>query len=127
MTWSFSARKATFARRKLLPSLYQLEKAGQLNPDTRIIGVGRADWDKAAYTKVVREALETFMKETIDEGLWDTLSAHLRIFVISMSMTLLHSTVSARCWIKKIVSPLTTLPCRPALLAQFAKGLARQN
>ena len=37
----------------------ELEKAGQLNPDTRIIGVGRADWDKAAYTKVVREALET--------------------------------------------------------------------
>ena len=69
--------KGDLARRKLLPSLYQLEKAGQLNPDTRIIGVGRADWDKAAYTKVVREALETFMKETIDEGLWDTLSARL--------------------------------------------------
>ncbi|XPE47343.1 hypothetical protein ACNKHO_11635 [Shigella flexneri] len=69
--------KGDLARRKLLPSLYQLEKVGQLNPDTRIIGVGRADWDKAAYTKVVREALETFMKEKIDEGLWDTLSARL--------------------------------------------------
>lgn len=69
--------KGDLARRKLLPSLYQLEKAGQLNPDTRIIGVGRADWDKDAYTKVVREALETFMKEKIDEGLWDTLSARL--------------------------------------------------
>lgn len=43
--------KGDLARRKLLPSLYQLEKAGQLNPDTRIIGVGRADWDKAAYYK----------------------------------------------------------------------------
>ena len=42
-------------------------------------------------------------------------------------MTLLHSAVSARCWIKKIVSPLTTLPCRPALLAQFAKGLVKQK
>lgn len=59
-----SARRAT-ARRKLLPSLYQLEKAGQIHADTRIIGVGRADWDKAAYTKVVREALETFMKEKL--------------------------------------------------------------
>ena len=28
-------------------------------------GVGRADWDKDAYTKVVREALETFMKEKL--------------------------------------------------------------
>ena len=69
--------KGDLARRKLLPSLYQLEKAGQINPDTRIIGVGRADWDKDAYTKVVREALETFMKEKIDEGLWDTLSGRL--------------------------------------------------
>ena len=59
--------KGDLARRKLLPSLYQLEKAGQIHPDTRILGVGRADWDKDAYTKVVREALETFMKEKIDE------------------------------------------------------------
>ncbi|MDR6350186.1 glucose-6-phosphate 1-dehydrogenase [Pantoea sp. AG1095] len=69
--------KGDLARRKLLPSLYQLEKAGQIHETTRIIGVGRADWDKAAYTKVVREALETFMKEKIDEALWDTLSSRL--------------------------------------------------
>ncbi|TBL44892.1 glucose-6-phosphate dehydrogenase, partial [Hafnia alvei] len=65
------------ARRKLLPSLYQLEKAGHIHPDTRIIGVGRADWDKDAYTKVVREALDTFLKEKVDEELWTTLSARL--------------------------------------------------
>ncbi|MBS4941807.1 MAG: hypothetical protein KHZ68_09195 [Rothia mucilaginosa] len=69
--------KGDLARRKLLPSLYQLEKAGQIHEETRIIGVGRADWDKAAYTKVVREALETFMKEKIDEALWDKLSSRL--------------------------------------------------
>ncbi len=33
--------KGDLARRKLLPSLYQLEKAGYIHPDTRIIGVGR--------------------------------------------------------------------------------------
>lgn len=69
--------KGDLARRKLLPSLYQLEKAGQIHDDSRIIGVGRADWDKAAYTAVVREALETFMKEKIDEALWDKLSSRL--------------------------------------------------
>jgi glucose-6-phosphate 1-dehydrogenase len=69
--------KGDLARRKLLPSLYQLEKAGHIHPDTRIIGVGRAEWDKEAYTKVVKEALGTFMKEKLDDELWATLSARL--------------------------------------------------
>ncbi|MBX9334882.1 glucose-6-phosphate dehydrogenase, partial [Serratia marcescens] len=69
--------KGDLARRKLLPSLYQLEKAGHIHPDTRIIGVGRAEWDKKAYTEVVKEALGTFMKEKLDDELWATLSARL--------------------------------------------------
>ncbi|HHH2196421.1 TPA: glucose-6-phosphate dehydrogenase [Yersinia enterocolitica] len=69
--------KGDLARRKLLPSLYQLEKAGHIHPDTRIIGVGRADWDKDAYTAVVKEALDTFMKEKLDDELWQKLSSRL--------------------------------------------------
>lgn len=69
--------KGDLARRKLLPSLYQLEKAGHIHPDTRIIGVGRAEWDKKAYTEVVKEALGTFMKEKLDDDLWATLCARL--------------------------------------------------
>ncbi len=34
--------KGDLARRKLLPSLYQLEKAGQIHPDTRVSSGGRA-------------------------------------------------------------------------------------
>ncbi len=69
--------KGDLARRKLLPSLYQLEKAGHIHDDTKIIGVGRAEWDKAAYTEVVKEALTTFMKEKLDPELWEKLSARL--------------------------------------------------
>ncbi len=50
--------KGDLARRKLLPSLYQLEKAGQINDETKIIGVGRAEWDKATYTQEVDKALK---------------------------------------------------------------------
>ncbi|MGR3754112.1 glucose-6-phosphate dehydrogenase [Edwardsiella anguillarum] len=69
--------KGDLARRKLLPSLYQLEKAGHIHPETRIIGVGRAEWDATAYRKVVREALDTFLKEPLDDVLWQRLSDRL--------------------------------------------------
>jgi len=69
--------KGDLARRKLLPSLYQLEKAGQINDDTKIIGVGRAEWDKAAYIQEVDKALKTFMKEEINQEIWAKLSARL--------------------------------------------------
>lgn len=79
--------KGDLARRKLLPSLYQLEKARQLHKDTRIIGVGRAQWDKAAYLQVVREALDTFMTEEVDEILWAALSARLEFCNLDVNDT----------------------------------------
>ncbi|MFB6421988.1 MAG: glucose-6-phosphate dehydrogenase [Candidatus Malihini olakiniferum] len=72
--------KGDLACRKLLPSLYQLEKASHIHPDTRIIGVGRASWDKKKYVSMVREALDTYVKESIDEELWQTLSGRLYFF-----------------------------------------------
>lgn len=69
--------KGDLARRKLLPSLYQLERAGHLHPDTKIIGVGRAEWDKAAYTQIVKDALDMFVKEKIEDSVWEQLSHRL--------------------------------------------------
>ncbi|MDR0218655.1 MAG: glucose-6-phosphate dehydrogenase [Enterobacteriaceae bacterium] len=79
--------KGDLARRKLIPSLYQLEKAGYIHPDTRIIGVGRADWDKKAYTKVVEEALSTFMSEKLNPELWKKLSARLEFCNLDVNET----------------------------------------
>lgn len=73
--------KGDLARRKLLPSLYQLEKIGYIHPDTRIIGIVRAKWwDAATYVKETREALEFFLNEEIKFDLWQKLSKRLDFF-----------------------------------------------
>ncbi|MFP4251330.1 MAG: glucose-6-phosphate dehydrogenase [Guyparkeria sp.] len=44
----------SLSRHKLLPALYQLERAGQLAEGSRIIGFGRRDWDDATWREEVR-------------------------------------------------------------------------
>lgn len=79
--------KGDLARRKLLPSLYQLEKAGYIHPDTRIIGVGRADWSQSDYVNFVKEALDKFLKEDLDSALWEKLSARLDFCNLDVNQT----------------------------------------
>ena len=57
------------ARRKLLPSLYQLEKAELIAPETTIVGVARGESTDEQYIALARESLEKFMKEPIEAGL----------------------------------------------------------
>ncbi|CAL4322503.1 glucose-6-phosphate dehydrogenase [Buchnera aphidicola] len=59
--------KGDLTRRKLLPALYQLEKFNKLHKNTRIIGVGRADWNKNFFHSFVKESLEIFMKEKLND------------------------------------------------------------
>ena len=58
------------SRRKLLPSLYQLEKAGLLHPGSALIGVARQAMTSEDYVQEVRNALEEFAGETVCETTW---------------------------------------------------------
>ncbi|HXK00541.1 MAG TPA: glucose-6-phosphate dehydrogenase, partial [Buchnera sp. (in: enterobacteria)] len=69
--------KGDLTRRKLLPALYQLEKCNQLHINTRIIGVGRANWDKIFFRSIVKEALNTFIKDKINDYYLKKLCARL--------------------------------------------------
>ena len=54
------------SRRKLLPSLYQLELAGLLSEDTRIIAVARDDLTLEQFSKQIDESLNEFIAEVLD-------------------------------------------------------------
>ena len=84
MRFSFGA-KGDLTRRKLLPSLYQLEKYGKLPKQTKILGVGRADWDQKAYAEVAKDALTSFMSEPLDESVWQRLSQRLNFHKLDVN------------------------------------------
>lgn len=69
--------KGDLAKRKLLPSLYKLEKSKKIHKNTRIIGAGRADWSTQEYIKIVETSIKTFLNEKIEDAIWKKLSARL--------------------------------------------------
>lgn len=79
--------KGDLTRRKLLPSLYHLEKYGYIADETRILGVGRADWSKNDYQDIAHQALTDFMSEPVDEAVWDKLKQRLDFFKLDVNDT----------------------------------------
>ena len=65
------------AQIKLLPALYQLERAGQLAPLTRIVGCGRRDWSDNDWRDEVRRTLTARFNHQLDSAALDQLLTRL--------------------------------------------------
>ncbi|GAA0852540.1 glucose-6-phosphate dehydrogenase [Aliiglaciecola litoralis] len=76
--------KGDLARRKLLPSLFQLEKANLLHEESRVIGVARQDITNAAYKKQVKQNIEEFGGETLCLDTWKRFSEKLDYVCVDM-------------------------------------------
>jgi glucose-6-phosphate 1-dehydrogenase len=72
-------------RRKLLISLYRLENANLLEPDTRIIGVDRQPGESAFYIDVAHKSLQQFLNENLDEAVWQRFSSRLNYLQIDLT------------------------------------------
>ena len=55
------------SRRKLIPALYQLDQAGLLNVESRIVGVARQEHTVEELTSFVVDNLTEFVKEGLDK------------------------------------------------------------
>ena len=71
------------AMRKLIPSLYQLEKEGLLEEETRIIGVARRDLDQESFRVKVQESLETYIK-TLDQDVASSLIQRCHYVLVNL-------------------------------------------
>jgi glucose-6-phosphate 1-dehydrogenase len=71
--------------RKLIISLYRLEKAGLLEDETQIIGVDLHEKEDKAFVKVAQSSLKKFLKEEIDKTVWSKFSARLCYLQIDLT------------------------------------------
>jgi glucose-6-phosphate 1-dehydrogenase len=72
------------ARRKLLPSLFQLEKANLLNDGTNVIGVARQDLPQADYVAEVKMNITKFLGEPFCEETWTRFEQRLDYVQVDM-------------------------------------------
>jgi glucose-6-phosphate 1-dehydrogenase len=76
--------KGDLARRKLLPSLYQLEKADLMHAETKVIGVARQDISKEEYVALVKENIEKFTDEALCQDTWERFAEKLDYVLVDM-------------------------------------------
>lgn len=79
--------KGDLARRKLIPSLYKLERSNLLADETKIVGVARDDLDLDGYKKVVSESLEQFLKEPLDDAIKEKFLDRLEYCQVDMTVS----------------------------------------
>jgi glucose-6-phosphate 1-dehydrogenase len=110
--------------RKLLPALFQLDRAGLLTPDVQIIGVDRNGLDAEGFAARARESLETFMKEPLDAEVWQRFSR--RLGYVQMDLT--EHDQYAR--LREFAAPgertlLNYFAVPPALFSDICQGVSR--
>ncbi|MCK5190911.1 MAG: glucose-6-phosphate dehydrogenase, partial [Methylococcales bacterium] len=71
--------------RKLISSLYRLEKAGMIEDDTHITGVDLHAKNNSEFIEIAQQSLQNFLNEPIDESIWGKFSARLSYLQIDLT------------------------------------------
>lgn len=113
--------KGDLARRKLLPSLYQLEKANLLHAETKIVGVARQDYTLDEFVDIARTNFEKFSGEPLCEETWASLVNRLEYACVDMANPEAYKKL------KDHVNPDRTMVCYfatpPSIYGAICKGL----
>ncbi|OQM34426.1 glucose-6-phosphate dehydrogenase [bacterium endosymbiont of Pedicinus badii] len=69
--------KGNLSKKKLYPAIYQLEKMHLIHPKTKIIGVGRANWNSNFYREIFFVAIKKKIKNFLEFSVWNRLREKL--------------------------------------------------
>ncbi|MFC3093556.1 glucose-6-phosphate dehydrogenase [Alteromonas sediminis] len=113
--------KGDLSRRKLLPSLYQLEKANLLHAGTKVIGVARQEYAVEEFVEIVKSNIEKFSGEPLCEDTWEALKARLDYVCIDMKNPKDYKKLEGH------VDPSRTMVCYlatpPSIYGDICRGL----
>lgn len=110
------------SKRKLLISLYRLEKHKLLEPDTRIIGVDRLDVTSEGFIEIAHKSLQSFLNNTIDERVWQQFSQRLSYLKIDLTQAEQYKQLNAAVDSDKRVM-VNYLAVSPVLFKNICHGL----
>ncbi len=70
-TYVIFGATGNLSRVKLMPALYHLEAAGKLPTGTRILALGRRDWDNERCIREIREWLKQKVRNRLDDEVFE--------------------------------------------------------
>ncbi|OQX44170.1 MAG: glucose-6-phosphate dehydrogenase [Candidatus Sedimenticola endophacoides] len=79
-TYVIFGATGNLSRVKLMPALYHLEAAGKLSEGTRILAIGRRDWDLEKCTGQVREWVNAKARGGLDPEVFERFASRLSYF-----------------------------------------------
>ncbi len=114
------------SRRKLLISLYRLENANLIEPNTRIIGVDRHEGDNAGFIAIVLKNLREFLNDKIEDTVWQRFSARLTYLKIDLTQRDQYQPL------KTVLNPQTHIAVNyfavsPVLFKNICQGLSHSG
>ena len=114
------------SRRKLLVSLYRLEKADLITQDTRIIGIDRLPEDSSGFVAITLKSLQEFLGEEIDNTVWTKFSSRLSYLKIDLTQPdqfqQLHTVIDQK---TRVMVNYFSVP--PSLFKNICQGLAKSG
>ncbi|WP_343189774.1 glucose-6-phosphate dehydrogenase [Buchnera aphidicola (Astegopteryx bambusae)] len=117
--------KGDLSKRKLIPALYKLDKKKILHKNTKIIGVGRANWKKKEFLKIIKTSLKKFLKEKIKEKVWNTFKNRFSFCNLNVNDTEKFFKLKKKLDITKIIINYFAIPSN--LYHNICKGLYKYN
>lgn len=117
--------KGDLSRRKLITSLYKLEKLKLLHKDTKIIGIGRNHWTFEDYLLFIKKTLKIFLEEPIINRIWNLFKLKLNFCTLDFLNISNYQVINEK--IKKNKINICYLAIPPKILKSVILGFRKSS